>query len=383
MKSFEFYNPTKIIFGQGAISKLAEQLSNKKVLVLYGGGSIKSNGVYDQVMKGLAKCEVVELGGVRPNPTYEKCMEAVSLIKEKNLDFILAVGGGSVIDSAKFIAAAVYYTHKDPWSICLGGAGEITKAMPFGAVLTLPATGSEMNMFSVISRGDEKMSFGHPSVFPQFSILDPEATYTLDKRQIGNGIVDAYVHVLEQYLTFPAGAPLQDRFAESVLQTLLEEGPKTYAHPQDYQARANHVWCATMALSSVFGVGVPQDWSTHMIGHELTAIYGIDHARTLALVWAGNMRVRKTNKIQKMAQYGKRVLGLTGSDEEIFEKAIEKTNAFFESVGVPTKFKAYPEVQKDVTQKVISRFESRGIDNFGEMRDLSLNKISEALQMSF
>ena len=383
MESFEFHNPTKIIFGKGSISKLTKLVTNKKVLMLYGGGSIKKNGAYEQVINGLTGCKVVELAGVQPNPTYEKCMEAVNLIKEHNLDFILAIGGGSVIDSAKFISAAVYYTHKDPWNICLGGFKEIKQAMPFGAVLTLPATGSEMNMFSVISRGEDKMSFGHPLVFPQFSILDPETTFSLDKRQVGNGVVDAFVHVFEQYLTYPSNAPLQDRLAESVLQTLLEEGPKSYANPTDYNARANHVWCATMALNSILGVGVPQDWSTHMIGHELTALYGIDHARTLALVWGSNMRVRKENKIQKIAQYGRRVLGLSGTDSEVFEHAIQKTNAFFESLGVPTSFKSYPEVQKDVAQKVTDRLGSRGMQVLGEKADLDLPKITEVLEMSF
>ncbi len=383
MESFVFHNPTKIVFGKGSISKMSDLVQKKKVLMLYGGGSIKKNGVYEQVIKGLSNCEVVELGGVQPNPTYEKCMEAVELIKKENIDFILAVGGGSVIDSAKFISAAVHYTHKDPWHICLGEVRSITNVIPFGAVLTLPATGSEMNMFSVISRGDEKMGFGHPKLYPQFSILDPEATFSLDKRQVGNGIVDAYVHTLEQYLTFPAGAPLQDRFAESVLQTLIEEGPKSFANPTDYNARANHVWCATMALSSVFGAGVPQDWTTHTIGHELTALYGIDHARTLALVWASNMRMRKANKMDKMVQYGKRVFGLQGTNEEIFEAAITKTNAFFESVGVPTSFKSYPEVKTDVGEVVAMRFKGRNMLEMGEKADLDLEKVTKVLGMAF
>lgn len=378
MQNFEFHNPTKIIFGEGQISRLAEFVPKSKVLLLYGGGSIMKNGVYQQVKDALGQYEVVELGGVQPNPTFEKAMEAVELIKKENIQFILAVGGGSVVDSAKFISLAVYFDG-DPWTILTNRELTFKQAMPFGAVLTLPATGSEMNRFFVLSRGDEKLSAGSPLLFPQFSILDPKVTMSLDKRQIGNGVVDAFVHVMEQYLTYPDNNPLQDRFAESILVTLIEEGPKTLNRPTDYIARANHMWSATMALSGVVGAGSPQDWSTHAIGHELTALYGLDHAQTLAIILPAMMWVMRDEKRLKINQYAERVWKLKGSDHELLQGSIRRTSGFFEAMGLPTKLSSY-QIKQDVVEKIVERLSQRGFSLLGEKEQVTLDKIREVLR---
>ncbi|MFL5783861.1 MAG: iron-containing alcohol dehydrogenase [Bacteriovoracaceae bacterium] len=379
MQNFDFHNPTKILFGENTISRLPEVLPEGPVLLLYGGGSIKSNGVYDQVMKALSGRKVFEVSGVRPNPTYEKAMEAMELIRKEKINFILAVGGGSVVDSAKFISLAVHYTG-EPWDILTRQDLAFTKAVPYGAVLTLPATGSEMNCFFVLSRGDQKLSAGHPLLFPQFSILDPKVTFTLDKRQIGNGVVDAFVHVMEQYLTFPSDAPLQDRFAESILSTLIEEGPKSLRNPNDYASRANYMWCATVALSGLVGSGVPHDWSTHAIGHELTALYGLDHAQTLAIVFPAMMWVMKDEKRAKINQYAERVWKIS-DHEDHFQGAFRKTVAFFENMGLPTKLSAYG-IKEDTAAKVIARFETRGFQPMGEKGLVTLEKVREVLRVA-
>ncbi|NQU84519.1 MAG: iron-containing alcohol dehydrogenase, partial [Mariniphaga sp.] len=284
MYNFEYKNPVKIIFGKGTIPQVANELPKEaKILMTYGGGSIKKNGVYDQVKKALKSFDLLEFGGIEANPHYETCMKVVDLIKAEKVNFLLSVGGGSVLDATKFIAAAVKYEGDDAWDILAKGA-EVKEAMPLADVLTLPATGSEMNGNSVISRvsTQEKLAFGSPKVMPVFSILDPETIFSLPDRQVANGVVDAFVHVIEQYLTFPVNSPIQDRFAESILKTLVEEGPKILSNRTDYDSAANFMWSATVALNGLIGSGVPQDWATHMIGHELTAYHGIDHARTLA-----------------------------------------------------------------------------------------------------
>jgi NADP-dependent alcohol dehydrogenase len=379
MQNFEFFNPTKILFGEGEIARLRELLPSTKVLLLYGGGSIKHNGVYDQVRSALKQHEVVELGGVQPNPTYEKALEAIDLIRREQVGFILAVGGGSVIDTAKFVSWAVGFK-QDPWNLLLSGDPELRPCVPFGCVLTLPATGSEMNCYFVLSRGDQKLSAGHPALYPRFSVLDPRTTFTLDKRQVGNGVVDAFVHVLEQYLTFPVDAPLQDRFAESVLLTLIEEGPKSLNRPLDYVSRANHMWCATMALSGVIGVGVPHDWSTHAIGHELTALYGLDHAQTLAVILPAMMWVMRDEKRAKINQYAERVWRL-GGDQDLVQGAFRKTSGFFESMGLPTKLAAY-QIKDDCIPKILARFEARGFTPMGERGTVTLEKVREVLQVA-
>lgn len=379
MENFDYHNPTKILFGEGTISRLPEVLPDGPVLLLSGGGSIKSNGVYDQVMAALNGRKVFEISGVRPNPTFEKAMEAVELIRKENIGFILAVGGGSVVDSAKFISFAVHY-EGNPEDILRSRETVVTRSVPYGTVLTLPATGSEMNCFFVISKGDEKLNGGHPCLFPQFSILDPKVTFTLDKRQIGNGVVDAFVHVMEQYLTFPSDAPLQDRFAESILLTLIEEGPKSLRNPKDYAARSNHMWCATMALGGLVGSGVPHDWSTHYIGHELTALYGLDHAQTLAIVFPAMMWVMRDEKRAKIDQYAERVWKV-GQNQDHFQGAFRKTVDFFETMGLPTKLAAYG-IKEDVASKVVARFEKRGFTPMGERGLVTLDKVREVLRVA-
>ncbi len=382
MENFVFYNPVKILFGKGQIANISSEIpTDAKILMTYGGGSIKTNGVYDQVKSALAGLDVTEFGGIEPNPHLETLLKAVEVVRSQGINFLLAVGGGSVVDGTKFIAAAVNFAG-DPWDI-LAKQAPITAAVPFGAVLTLPATGSEMNPTSVISKGatQEKLYFASPLVFPRFSVLDPESTFSLPQRQISNGIVDAYTHVMEQYLTYPVNAPLQDRMAESILQTLIEEGPKTLANPQDYDARANVMWCATMALNGLIGAGVPEDWATHMIGHELTAVHGLDHAQTLAIVLPSTLSIRRDRKWQKLLQYAERVWNLVGgSEEERITEAIAKTRNFFESVGVQTRLSDYG-VGLDTIPVIVERFEKRGFVPLGEQQDVSLQVVEKILTL--
>jgi len=383
MYNFEYKNPVKIVFGKNTIVKVAEEIPNEaRVLLIYGGGSIKKTGVYNTVMTALKEFEVAEFGGIEANPHYETCMQAVEVVKNKKIDFLLAVGGGSVLDATKFIAAAALYEDGDPWIFLeKRGIVNVEKALPIGAILTLPATGSEMNGNSVITRvsTQEKMAFASPLVMPQFSILDPECIFTLPDRQVANGVVDAFVHVIEQYLTFDVNSPLQDRFAESILHTLIEEGPKVLGDRKNYDAAANFMWCATLALNGLIGAGVPQDWATHMIGHELTAYHGIDHGRTLAIVLPGMMHVKRNNKKDKIIQYGERIWGVTsGSDDEKINQTIAKTIAFFESLGVPTTLPEY-DVPANTIDKITDRFEKRGV-KLGEKADIDYNEVEEILK---
>lgn len=383
MRNFEFYNPVKIVFGKGQIAKLAELVpQRKKIMMLYGSGSIKDNGVYGQVTDALGEREVVEFSGISPNPRYETCMKAVELARQENVDFLLAVGGGSVLDATKFIAAAVRYDQGDPWEMWSQRKRPL-KVLPYGTVLTLPATGSEMNTGSVITRGKDKLGFmGDPRLYAQFSILDPETTYSLSERQLGNGVVDAFVHTIEQYLTYPADAPLQDRFAEGILQTLIEEGPKLIHVKDHYESRANVMWCATMALNGLIGAGVPQDWSTHMIGHELTALYGVDHARTLALILPSVMRAQKENKKQKLLQYARRVWGIRLPDaEKSVEQAILMTEDFFNSLGLPTKLKVY-KLGEEHIDEIADSLRRHIPANLGERRDMDKSKVKEVLKLA-
>jgi NADP-dependent alcohol dehydrogenase len=381
MQNFTFHNPVQIVFGKGSIAKLAKLVpASAKVLVVYGGGSIKANGVYPQVMAALAKHQVFEFGGVEPNPRYETCMKAVELCRKENIGFLLSVGGGSVLDGTKFIAAATGFKGSDPWDILAQGA-EVTSAIPLGCVLTLPATGSEMNAGAVVSRNStqEKLFFVSNLVYPVFSILDPETTFTLPLRQTANGIVDAFVHTLEQYLTFPADAPLQDRQAEAILNTLIEEAPKLAKDPKNYSARANIMWCATQALNGNIGLGIPQDWSTHGIGHEITAFYGLDHAQTLAIIWPGVARNRMAGKLAKLVQYGQRVWGLSGADAEVAEAAIEKTEQFFTTVGCPTRLSAYKVDAGEAAKRVSERFVARGQGGIGERGDITTEEVAKII----
>lgn len=372
MFNFSYQNPTRVVFGKDQIGELANLLpKDKKVLLIYGGGSIKRNGVYQQVAKALVDVSFIEFAGVEPNPAFETLMRATTLVKEQGIDYILAVGGGSVIDGAKFVAAAAVF-NGDPWDILAKGA-QITSALPLGCVLTLPATGSESNGNSVVTRYEtqQKLAFSSELVFPQFAILDPTVTYSLPPKQVANGVVDAFVHVMEQYLTYPVNAPVQDRFAEGLLQTLIEEGPKALAEPENYDVRANVMWAATMALNGLIGQGVPQDWATHMIGHEITALYGLDHAQTLAIVLPALMQQQRATKGAKLLQYGQRVWQLQHQDEErLIDEAISHTRQFFERMGVPTRLADYG-IKADAVDKLVDKLVQHKMLKLGEHRDIT------------
>ncbi len=385
MQNFIYKNPTKIIFGQGQITKLKDEIpQNARILMLYGGGSIKCNGVYEQIMAVLADYHIVEFAGVPANPEYDVLMEAVATIKAQNLDYILAVGGGSVIDGAKFIAAASCY-EGDSWEI-LAKRLTVAQALPFSTVLTLPATGSEMNSGAVISRRalKEKRSFASPNLFPQCSVLDPTVIQSLPKRQLENGVVDAFVHVLEQYMTYPADGLLQDRFAEGILQTLVEVGPKVIADPKNYQAASNFMWSCTMALNGLIAQGVPSDWGVHAIGHEFTALHGIDHARTLAVVLPAYYHYCLENKQEKLAQFGERVWGITdGTTEEKALKAISATEQFFHSVGIDTRLSAYTEDYQGTAETIAQRFQERGWLGLGERQSVTPEMVKQIVENTY
>jgi len=385
MLNFEFKNPTKIIFGKGTISNLSKELpQNAKILMLYGGGSIFKNGVYDQVKAATSSFEVIEFGGIPANPEYEVLLEALEIIKKEKIDFLLAVGGGSVIDGTKFLSSAALYEGENHWDI-LEKAIRTEKGLPFASVLTLPATGSEMNSGAVISRKEtgQKLGMGGPGLFPVFSILDPEVVYSIPTRQIQNGIIDAYTHVLEQYMTYPVGANLQDRFAESILQTLVEIGPKIIENPKDYTLAANFMWCCTMALNGLIQKGVPTDWAIHAMGHELTAQYGIDHARTLAIITAQHYTYNFEKKKEKLAQYGERVWNLKGSTEEKARLAISKTEEFFNTLGVDTKLSKYTSNFEGTAEKIEQTFINRNWLGIGEYKNLAPNQVAEIVKMSY
>lgn len=344
MENFIFQNPVKILFGKGMTAKAAALIPAKaKILLVYGGGSVKKNGSYAQTVAAIGKRKFAEFGGIEPNPEYATCMKAVKLARDKKLDFIIALGGGSVIDACKFIAAAVAYKGKDPWDI-LEKDLPVKDALPLGTILTLPATGSEMNMNSVVSRREigKKLAFASEKVYPQFSVLDPTFTYTLPKRQTRNGVIDAFVHVMEQYLTRPANAEIQDRFAESIAQTLVKEGPVALKKPDDYDCRANIMLAATMALNHLIAAGVPQDWSSHLIGHELTALYGLDHAETLAIALPKVMEYKKAQKLDKIVQLGRRVFGIEAkSKAKAANATIDAVKKFFVKMGAGVELKSY------------------------------------------
>ena len=373
MLNFTFYNPTRILFGEGRIKDIAGEIPKEsKILMTYGGGSIRRNGVFDEVKTALQGYELAEFGGIEPNPTYETLMQCVEMARKNKIDFLLAVGGGSVIDGTKFIAAAVPY-EGEPWEIVTSFAKKVKSAVPFGTVLTLPATGSEMNCTAVITHRalNAKLPFSHPALFPKFSVLDPTKTYTLPPGQIGNGVVDTFVHVMEQYLTYPVNGKLQDRFAEGLLLTLIEEGPKALAQPENYDVRANLMWCATLGLNGLISAGVPQDWATHMIGHELTALTGLDHAKTLAVVLPAMLKIRSQNKKEKLLQYAERVWGIkTGDDHARINVAIEKTRDFFESMQVATRLCDY-HIGAEIIPAVVGQLEAHGMTKLGEKKDVT------------
>jgi NADP-dependent alcohol dehydrogenase len=383
MQNFIYTNPTTICFGEGQIKNLSTLIpANARILLTYGGGSIKKNGVYEQVIAALEGRTFFEFSGIEPNPHYETLMQAVELVRSENIDYLLAVGGGSVVDGTKFIAAAAPF-NGEPWSI-LSERAALTSAIPLACVLTLPATGTESNGNSVITRASTKtkLGFGSHLVYPQFAILDPTTTYTLPPRQIANGVVDAFVHIMEQYMTYPVNAAVQDRFAEALLMTLIEEGPKALATPDNYDVRANIMWAATMALNGLIGVGVPQDWASHSIGHELTALHGLDHAQTLAIVLPALLKVQRATKSEKLQQMGRRVFGLTASDKDtLIDNTIEAIAQFFESMGTPTRFSRYG-LDGSSIEEIILQLEKNSPLPLGEHQDLSREKVKEILELA-
>ena len=383
MQNFTFYNPTRILFGSGRIAHIAREIPAKaRVLITYGGGSIVKSGTLAEVRAALNGFTVFEFAGIEPNPTYETLMKAVELARRETIDFLLAVGGGSVIDGTKFIAAAIPFAG-EPWDI-LAKRAPVKSAVAFGSVLTLPATGSEMNNGAVITRraSNDKLAFSNSRLYPRFSVLDPTKTYTLPARQVANGVVDAFVHITEQYLTYPADAKVQDRFAEGLLLTLIEDGPKALLEPENYDVRANLMWTATLALNGLIGAGVPNDWATHMLGHELTAVHGLDHAQTLAVVLPAMLQVRREEKRGKLLQYAERVWGLRDGDEDArIDQAIERTRQFFEALQVPTRLSGYG-IGKEAIPALIAQLERHGMVALGEHQNFSLEASRQVYELA-
>lgn len=376
MNNFNLHIPTRILFGNNAIAGLRDQIpSDARVLITWGGGSVKKNGILDQVFNALQGIDTLEFGGIEPNPSYETLMKAVKIAREEKVTFLLAVGGGSVLDGSKFIAAAAHYAENvDPWHIIETHGSDVKSAIALGSVLTLPATGSESNNGAVISRkstGDKQVFFSD-HVYPVFAILDPVYTYTLPPRQVANGVVDAFVHTVEQYVTYPVNAKIQDRFAEGILLTLIEEGSKALQQPENYDVRANVMWAATQALNGLIGAGVPQDWTTHSLGHELTAMHGLDHAQTLAIILPAVWNEKRDAKRAKLLQYGERVWNITeGSEEERIDAAIAATRHFFEQLGAPTRLSDYG-LDGSTIPALLEKLEQHGMTKLGEHQDITL-----------
>lgn len=378
--NFSYANTTQIQFGQGQIESIKTLIPNdKKVLVIYGFGSIKKNGVYNQVVKALTDFQWLEFSGVEANPTVETLDKAVAMIKQENVDYILAVGGGSVIDGAKYVAAAACYDG-DGWDI-LEGKYTIAKALPLSTVLTLPATGSESNTNSVVTKAatQDKLAFASPHVRPIFSVMDPDVMKTLPERQLANGIVDAWVHVCEQYLTFPTGALVQEGYAEALLKS-LKSLADNFGN-QDDMWRANLMWSANQALNGLIGLGVSQDWSTHMIGHELTALYGVDHARSLAIVQPSLLRNQRTVKKGKLEQMGRNVFGLSQSDD-LAELAIQHIEAFYKSLNVATQLTEHDGEKSDAVEKIVKQLELHGMTKLGEHQAITIDESRSILNVA-
>ncbi len=381
MENFDYYNPTQIVFGQDRLNELDSLIAkDAKVLVLYGGGSVKRFGTLDKIKASLGEREVLEFAGIEANPEFDTLMKAVELVQAENVDFLLAVGGGSVMDGTKFVALAAKQQAEHDKILFHGFAGvPAESAIPLGCVVTLPATGSEMNTFGVITYNAQKYPFTSPLVYPKFSFLDPDLTLTLPKEQIANGVADAFIHVIEQYLTQPQNAKVQDRFSEGLLKTLIEDGPVTYQDNTDIGARKNFMWSATSALNGLIGVGVMQDWSTHMIGHEMTAMFGIAHGRTLAIVLPSLLRERKAHKRAKLLQYAERVWDINdGSDDEKIAAAIDKTESFFNSLGIVTKLSHYDIGDNDI-DTLVANMEKMGLTQLSETGDLTLDIVKRIL----
>lgn len=367
MNNFIYHNPTKLVFGKGQIAKLGKLIpAGKKIMITFGSGSVRRNGVYDQVVKALEGRDWVEFWGIEPNPSVETVREAVALGRENGSDFLLAVGGGSVIDGTKLIAAGLLYDG-DPWDIVLKGQAD--KTVPLGTVLTMSATGSEMNSGSVISRQETKEKFAFYGDYPVFSILDPETLFSLPPRQIACGLSDTFVHVLEQYMTTPGQSRLMDRWAEGILHTVIEIAPKIRENQHDYAVMSEYMLGATLALNDMIRMGVTQDWATHMIGHELTALHGLTHGATLAIVINGTLRVLREQKRGKLLQYGERIWGIAdGSEEERIDRTIEATEKFFRSLGLSTRL-SEEGIGEPTIAEIERRFNVSGA-KFGEAQNV-------------
>ncbi len=382
MKNFTFYNPVRIHFGKDQIEKITEEVSKfNKIMLTFGMGSIKRNGVYDKVIKALEGKSVIEFGGIGANPEYETLMQAVELGKKHKIDFILAVGGGSVIDGSKFIAAAISFHGDEPWDM-LSKYTPFDSAISLGTVLTIPATGSEMNGGAVITKVStkDKLAFGSPLLMPAFSILEPEVMYSLPDKQISNGIIDAFIHITEQYITYNVNAAVQDAYSASLLKVLITEGPKVLKNRKDYDANANLMWAATMALNGILTAGVPEDWATHLIGHEITALHGVDHAQTLAIVLPGVLRIMKVEKEDKLLHFARNVWDIDNPDKEIaIEQAIKKTELFFHSLNTKTRLSDYniPEKSIDI---ICNKLEKRKYVKLGENKNISPDIVKNILK---
>lgn len=377
MNNFEITTPTTIVFGKDQLPRISQllkaQAADGKVIILYGGGSIEKSGFLDKLKAELSDLELHFFKGIEANPEYTTLMKAVEYIREHQIGYMLAVGGGSVIDGVKFISGAVNYDG-DPWDVLNQVPGcAFTSAVPFGCILTIPATGSESNSGAVISRSElkEKRTMGGPLFFPKFALLDPTFVATLPKRQIANGVIDAYTHTMEQYLTFKGENLLQERYAEGILSTLIEIGEKVLEKPADYDLASTLMWCANQALNGVLRCGVTTDWATHMIGHELTALHGIDHAQSLAIIAPRLYEVKFESKKAKLAQYGRRVWNLEGSDDQVARKAIAKTEEFFHKLSVKTRISEYTSDYHDTAKIIHDRFVQRGWTGLGENKDLT------------
>lgn len=369
MDNFIFQNPVKLIMGKGMIARLSKEIPpQSKILLTFGGGSVKKNGVYQQVVNALVGFECHEFWGIESNPKVETLRKAVALGKEKKVDFIVAVGGGSVIDGSKLISAAIL-SDKDAWELVLEGK-KVLDTVPLGTVLTLPATGSEMNNGAVISNQKTKEKYGFYSNFPTFSILDPEVTFTLPAYQVACGLSDTFVHVMEQYMTTPRQSRIMDRWAEGILLTLIEIAPQIKANPKDYQLMADFMLSATMGLNGFVSMGVSQDWATHMIGHEVTALTGLTHGHTLAMILPATLRTLKDQKEDKLVQYAERVWGINkGSIHERIEQAIVNTEEFFRSLGLTTRL-AEENIGEDVINEIKKRFNERNVA-YGENENVT------------
>lgn len=375
MYNFEYYNPTRLVFGKGTIARIANLIpKNKKILITYGGGSIFKNGVMDQVKSALKNHDFTEFGGIEPNPEYETLMKAVKIVKDENIDYLLAVGGGSVLDGTKFIAAAAVF-EGEPWEIMEAFGSNITKAIPLSTILTLPATGSESNPSAVISRREfgKKTPFHNDAVRPDFAILDPETTYSLPLKQTINGIVDAYVHIMEQYMVVRKDTPIQDHMAEALLKTLHECGLLLVSNPTDYNLRSQIMYTATLALNQQLGLGVDEDWATHMLGHELTAKYGIDHGASLSMIMPALFRVRMNIKEAKLKTYTKEVLGMSGKIKG--EDVVQQIEAFFMALGSPIRLPDY--VTEDQIDELVANLRLQHPYNIGEDQKIDAKMAKE------